>query len=132
MLPGALCVLVWWIFSFNVKFWCFPGINHGPVIAGVIGAQKPQYDIWGNTVNVASRMDSTGVLDKIQVSFGFVLVFILILWVWCLKNIIYLHIKEVCVLELRMPTEKNYLPVVPINFKIIRHWAGKYIINWKL
>lgn len=37
------------------------------MIAGVIGAQKPQYDIWGNTVNVASRMDSTGVLDKIQV-----------------------------------------------------------------
>lgn len=46
----------------------FAGINHGPVIAGVIGAHKPQYDIWGNSVNVASRMDSTGVLDKIQVS----------------------------------------------------------------
>lgn len=29
-------------------------------MAGVIGARKPQYDIWGNTVNVASRMDSTG------------------------------------------------------------------------
>lgn len=43
------------------------GINLGPVIAGVIGAHKPQYDIWGNSVNVASRMDSTGVLDKIQV-----------------------------------------------------------------
>lgn len=33
----------------------------------MIGAHKPQYDIWGNSVNVASRMDSTGVLDKIQV-----------------------------------------------------------------
>ncbi|XP_066507814.1 adenylate cyclase type 4-like [Hoplias malabaricus] len=44
------------------------GINHGPVIAGVIGAHKPQYDIWGNAVNVASRMDSTGVLNKIQVT----------------------------------------------------------------
>lgn len=44
-----------------------PGINHGPVIAGVIGAQKPQYDIWGNSVNVASRMETTGVLGKIQV-----------------------------------------------------------------
>lgn len=43
------------------------GINHGPVIAGVIGARKPQYDIWGNTVNVASRMESTGEMGKIQV-----------------------------------------------------------------
>jgi len=38
------------------------------VVAGVIGARKPQYDIWGNAVNVASRMDSTGVLDAIQVT----------------------------------------------------------------
>lgn len=46
------------------------GLNHGPVIAGVIGAQKPQYDIWSNTVNVASRMDSCGVMGRIQVIFS--------------------------------------------------------------
>lgn len=40
---------------------------HGSVVAGVIGAKKPQYDIWGKTVNLASRMDSTGVSGKIQV-----------------------------------------------------------------
>ncbi|XP_043920848.1 adenylate cyclase type 1-like isoform X1 [Protopterus annectens] len=44
------------------------GINVGPAVAGVIGARRPQYDIWGNTVNVASRMDSTGVQGKIQVT----------------------------------------------------------------
>lgn len=36
-------------------------------MAGVIGARKPQYDIWGNAVNVASRMDSTGLVDHVQV-----------------------------------------------------------------
>ncbi|XP_004565693.3 adenylate cyclase type 8 [Maylandia zebra] len=44
------------------------GVAHGPVIAGVIGATKPQYDIWGMTVNMASRMESTGVSGRIQVS----------------------------------------------------------------
>ncbi|KAJ8397017.1 hypothetical protein AAFF_G00010710 [Aldrovandia affinis] len=53
--------------SFN-NFQMKIGLNMGPVVAGVIGARKPQYDIWGNTVNVASRMDSTGIPDRIQVT----------------------------------------------------------------
>ncbi|GAB6028424.1 hypothetical protein CHUAL_002584 [Chamberlinius hualienensis] len=43
------------------------GISHGPLVGGVIGAKKPVYDIWGNTVNEASRMESTGSPDCIQV-----------------------------------------------------------------
>ncbi|KAG7256667.1 hypothetical protein CRUP_022317 [Coryphaenoides rupestris] len=55
--------------SFN-NFKMKIGLNIGPVVAGVAAdhARKPQYDIWGNTVNVASRMDSTGVPERIQVT----------------------------------------------------------------
>jgi class 3 adenylate cyclase len=44
------------------------GLNTGPVVAGVIGFTKFSYDIWGNTVNVASRMESTGQPGRVQVS----------------------------------------------------------------
>lgn len=44
------------------------GVHSGAVIAGVIGEQKFSYDLWGDTVNVASRMESGGLPDRIQIS----------------------------------------------------------------
>lgn len=44
------------------------GLNTGPIVAGVIGKRKFTYDLWGDTVNLASRMESSGVPGAIQVS----------------------------------------------------------------
>ena len=44
------------------------GIHSGPVVGGVIGLNKFAFDLWGDTVNVASRMESTGIPGEIQVS----------------------------------------------------------------
>jgi adenylate cyclase len=44
------------------------GISSGPVVAGVVGTRKFFYDVWGDAVNVAARMETTGVAGKIQIS----------------------------------------------------------------
>ncbi|XP_041675022.1 adenylyl cyclase X E [Drosophila eugracilis] len=44
------------------------GISSGEVMAGIVGASQPHYDIWGNPVNMASRMESTGLPGQIQVT----------------------------------------------------------------
>jgi len=44
------------------------GIHTGPVVAGIVGVKKFAYDIWGDTVNIASRMESSGEVGHVNIS----------------------------------------------------------------
>ena len=52
------------LISFDMRI----GIHTGPVVAGIVGTKKWQYDIWGDTVNIASGMESTSVSGKVNIS----------------------------------------------------------------
>ncbi|MER9132153.1 adenylate/guanylate cyclase domain-containing protein [Mesorhizobium sp. M0768] len=60
----ALKPLAWGNDSFRIRI----GVHTGPVIAGLIGRHRFVYDLWGETVNIASRLESQGVADRMQIS----------------------------------------------------------------
>ena len=61
-------VVNFWVEAFGVQPMMRIGIHSGPLVAGVIGKKKFIYDLWGDAVNTAARMESHGLPNKIHVS----------------------------------------------------------------
>lgn len=83
------------------------GIHAGPVIAGVIGTNRFSYDLWGDTVNIASRMESQGVPGRIQVS-----------------EAVYQHLKDEFMFEPRGPQQIRGIGEMDTYFLTARKLSG--------
>jgi class 3 adenylate cyclase len=84
------------------------GIHTGPVIAGVIGTNRFTYDLWGDTVNIASRMESQGIPGKIQVS-----------------EMVYHRLKDEFLLESRGPLQIRGIGEMQTYFLVARKLPGE-------
>jgi len=84
------------------------GIHAGPVIAGVIGTNRFSYDLWGDTVNIASRMESQGIPGRIQVS-----------------EIVYQRLQDEFLFEPRGPLQIRGIGEMTTYFLTARKLAGE-------
>ena len=57
-----------WVANNNSRFQIRIGLNSGPVVAGIVGVKKYAYDIWGDTVNTAARMEQNSETGKINIT----------------------------------------------------------------
>ena len=65
---GAIAAIKTYNSLHNTSFSIRVGIDSGDVVAGIIGKKKFSYDLWGNAVNCASRMETTGIADALHIS----------------------------------------------------------------